>query len=199
MRSIGLSEAPPAWLRAACAIHPIECVQQEWSLYTRNLEETLVPTCVELGVGIVAYSPLARNLLTMSGSEAAPTDWRAATIPRYDADNYRRNQDLAARVTAIAASKGVSGAQLSLAWLCQKAQIMGVSSFVAIPGSTNVAHALDNLGALGCPALSDEEMAQLEALGEMVAGERGDADYLERGIEGRSLLGGGVSVLPSDW
>lgn len=117
MRSIGLSEINGAWLRQVHSVTPIAAIQQEWSLLTRNLEDDLVPVCAELGIGIVAYSPLARNLL--SSPTEKPSDWRA-TLPRFSDENWANNLAVMEKVKVMAANKGVSGAQLSLAWIFHK-------------------------------------------------------------------------------
>jgi len=188
VKYVGLSEAPPEWLRRAHAIHPVACVQQEWSLLTREpVESSLVPVCKELGVSIVAYSPLARNLLALGKDDLAPCDWRSAQ-PRYaDQENFEKNKELASKVAALAGGLGLTGAQLSLAWLHQRAKEMGVAC-VAIPGTTKVQHALDNIAALQCRQLTDSEMAQLAELGANVAGARGNADYISMAFEGKSQL-----------
>ena len=95
VRSIGLSEVSAAWLRAAHAAAPVSVIQQEWSLLTRGIEEELVPTCLELGIGIVAYSPLARNLL--AAPKERPTDQRRKSIPRFAEENFEENQKMLAR------------------------------------------------------------------------------------------------------
>merc|ERR1712154_440500 len=124
IRYVGLSEVGPEWLRRAHAVHPVTCVQQEWSLLTRIHEDTLLPTCKELGVGVVAYSPLARNILANPDVEVPPEDdWRK-NQPRYSPDNLAKNRDMAAKTSAIAAEKGKTGAQLSLAWLYHQAKTL---------------------------------------------------------------------------
>ena len=183
LRHVGLSEICGAWLRRCHAVHPIAAVQQEWSLLTRNLEAELVPVCAELNVGIVAYSPLARNLLCPAGPK--PEDWRA-TNPRYAEGNWAKNVALAERVAEIAEAKGATAAQLSLAWLLHKAAALGVR-VVPIPGTTKRAHSTANLAAAAL-TVTDEEMSALEALGATVAGARGGEDYVARAIEGQDLL-----------
>eukprot|EP00929_Paragymnodinium_shiwhaense_P109019 TRINITY_DN75385_c0_g1_i1.p1 TRINITY_DN75385_c0_g1~~TRINITY_DN75385_c0_g1_i1.p1 ORF type:complete len:334 (+),score=99.58 TRINITY_DN75385_c0_g1_i1:78-1079(+) len=180
VKHVGLSEVSPEWLRKACAIHPVAAVQQEWSLLTRNLEESVVPTCKELGVGIVAYSPLARNLLC--DVESPPeTDWRVNSCPRYSEENFKKNKELAGKITEMGKSKDKSSAQLSLAWLYHQAKKLGVT-VVPIPGTTKVKNAEANIGALEV-TLSDEELQQLTDIGATVAGLRGNEQYLSMGIE----------------
>lgn len=173
VKYIGLSEAGPAFLRAAHAIHPIACVQQEWSLATRNIEDSLVPVCAELNIGIVAYSPLARNLLANTEGKV-PTDWRASN-PRFKAENFERNKSLALQITELGASKGASAAQLSLAWLYHRAAQLGVN-VVPIPGTTKVGNALSNIASIGL-TLDNVDMTALEELGASVVGARADSSY----------------------
>jgi len=97
VKHVGLSEAPADWIRRANAVHPVACVQQEWSLLSREpIESQVVPICAELGIGIVAYSPLARNILALPDAEP-PADWRAAH-PRYQKDNFEANRQLVQQV-----------------------------------------------------------------------------------------------------
>ena len=111
---------------------PVSVIQQEWSLLTRGIEEELVPTCLELGIGIVAYSPLARNLL--AAPKERPTDQRRMSIPRFAEENFEENQKMLARLEALAQAKAVSTAQLSMAWLMHKARELGVQC-LPIPGT----------------------------------------------------------------
>jgi len=146
----------------------------EWSLLSRDIEDEVIPVCAELGVGVVAYSPLARNILA-APPEVPPTDWRA-TNPRYSPENLAKNRELHAKIVAMAEAKQKSAAQLSLAWLYAKASKLGVT-LCAIPGTTKLPHALDNLGAMDV-ALTDAEIGELEALGTQVAGLRGNEQYM---------------------
>lgn len=185
VRHVGLSEVPAGWLRRAHAVHPVAVVQQEWSLLSREpCESEIVPVCRELGIGIVAYSPLARNLLAEPRRDI-PQDWRA-DHPRWLPENYAANLELYERVSALATSKGLSGAQLSLAWLLEKAKRLGIVC-MPIPGTTSTAHAMDNLRAAGVE-LTDAEMGQLEELGATVAGSRANESYLGNAVEGKKAL-----------
>lgn len=185
VRHVGLSEAPGEWIRRAHRIHPVSCVQQEWSLLSRMACETeVVPVCIELNIGLVAYSPLGRNILGQPNEP--PTDWRA-DHPRWNRENFEKNMRLVGRVAELAQAKGLTAAQLSLAWLVQKAQRLGVTC-LPIPGTRNPAHALDNLAALSAPKLSDTEMERLEALGATVAGKRGNEKYMLDTVEGLSSI-----------
>lgn len=182
IKEVGLSEVSGAWLRQIHNVCPIAAVQQEWSLMTRSLEEELVPVCRELGVAIVAYSPLARNLLAAQ-SQAPPADWRA-NQPRYKAENFAQNQKAAAVVHDMATKYQCSAAQLSLAWLFHKATALGVK-VVPIPGSTKLHHATSNLGA--CKVnIAPEDMGILETLAANVAGERGNEWYMSATIESQT-------------
>ena len=117
IKYIGLSECTPSELRRANAIHPVSAIQMEWSLQTRDLEETVIPVARELGVGIVAYSPLGRGLLTgafTSLDDLAATDWRRRN-PRFSAENIEKN--IPVKFFEIAARYNVTPAQLALAWV----------------------------------------------------------------------------------
>lgn len=180
IRNVGVSEVCAEWLRQAHAVHPLACIQQEWSLLTRNLESSLVPVCAELDIAIVAYSPLARNLL--AGVTEKPSDWRA-TLPRYSDENFARNLELGAQIATLGQTKSASAAQLSLAWLYHQAERLGVK-VVAIPGTTKIANHISNMGSLQLN-LSDDDMDALTALGESVAGARAYQGYMDSAIEGQ--------------
>jgi adenylate kinase len=180
VKFIGLSEVSGEWLREAHRVFPVSCVQQEWSLMTRSpVEDDLVPVCAELGIGVVAYSPLARNLLTEQ--QAAPKDFRASN-PRFSKENFAQNQDLTKKIGALAKDRG-SAAQLSLAWLYQRARELGVT-MVAIPGSTKIPNAVSNLESLQV-RLSVQEMQLLGSLAGKVQGARGNPQYLQSAVEGQ--------------
>ena len=179
IKEVGLSEVSGTWLQKIAQVVPIAAVQQEWSIMTRSLEATLVPACRELGVTIVAYSPLARNLLAVK-QEAAPSDWRASH-PRYQGENFVTNQSLAEQVHELATKNHCSPAQLSLAWLFHKADQLGVS-VVPIPGSAKLAHALSNLEGSKI-RIAEQDMLVLDGLANRVAGERGNEMYMSTSIE----------------
>ncbi|KAJ9555873.1 hypothetical protein OSB04_010487 [Centaurea solstitialis] len=168
VKYIGLSEASGSTIRRAHAVHPITAVQNEWSLWTRDLEDDIVPTCRELGIGIVPYSPIGRGFLAVGPKLAENLiegDFRK-TMPRFqNADN---NKTIFERVNSMAARKGCSAAQLALAWVHHQG-----SDVVPIPGTTKVENFNQNIVALSVK-LSAEEMAELEsfASGETVKGER---------------------------
>ena len=183
IKNIGLSECSAADLRAACAVAPICAVQQEWSLLTRNAEELLIPACKELGVGFVAYSPLARNLLAAAVTER-PTDARRASIPRFAEEHWEKNKLMGERLEALGKEKGVTAAQLSMGWLLQKGQDLGIP-LLPIPGTKTLSHALDNIASAQVK-LAPEDMQLLEDIAELSSGARESDSYMEAAIEGRS-------------
>lgn len=170
VRYLGLSEAAPATLRRAHAVHPITALQTEYSLWTRDVEAEILPTCRELGVGFVAYSPLGRGFLTgkITGTETlSEKDWRRAN-PRFQAEAAAVNRALVEALTNIATARGCTPAQLALAWLLSRDEHL-----VAIPGTRSVTRLEENLGALRV-SLSVDELAQIDALlaRQKVAGQR---------------------------
>jgi len=182
IKEFGLSEIGPKWLRK---VHeeagPVGAIQQEWSLLTRNLEEDLVPTCKELGIPIVAYSPLSRNILACK-LETVPNDWRA-TLPRYQENNLKKNGTLLSDVVGSISDKyKCTTAQLSLAWLFKKAHQLGVV-VIPIPGTTKVAHALSNIESTKIDISDESDMKILDGLAINVVGERGDEGYIQMGFE----------------
>eukprot|EP00316_Scyphosphaera_apsteinii_P023858 CAMPEP_0119300718 /NCGR_PEP_ID=MMETSP1333-20130426/2633_1 /TAXON_ID=418940 /ORGANISM="Scyphosphaera apsteinii, Strain RCC1455" /LENGTH=335 /DNA_ID=CAMNT_0007302593 /DNA_START=115 /DNA_END=1122 /DNA_ORIENTATION=- len=190
VRHIGLSEVPPSWLRRAHAIHPIAAVEMEWSLLTRNIERTVVPVCAELGIGVVAYSPLARTLLAVRPSELSSlrvTGWARNDMPRYSHRNLLAQRKMLSIVSHIAEHRQCSNAQLSLAWLYAQAKRLGVQ-LVAIPGTTNLAHALANIQSLRI-RLNESEMAALGVVASLSFGARGGRRYMSSVFE---TLGGGI-------
>ncbi len=159
VRAIGLSEVSAATLRRAHAVHPIAAVQSEYSLWTRNPEVAVLDACAELGVGFVAFSPVARGFLTDAPPDVdrfEPRDIRKA-MPRFQGDNWTSNLKLLEGVDAVARDTGLTRAQLALAWtLAQRPFI------VPIPGTTSLAHLAENAG--GDAALSPEALARLGGL-----------------------------------
>jgi aryl-alcohol dehydrogenase-like predicted oxidoreductase len=171
VRFIGLSEAAPATIRRAHAVHPITALQTEFSLWERHVEAEILPTVRELGIGFVAYSPLGRGFLT--GRIADPTqlgagDSRSQRYPRFAAENFSRNQRLVERVRAIAERRGVTPGQLALAWVLAKG-----NDVVPIPGTKRRTYLEENAAATNI-ALSSDEVRELEAAvpADEVAGER---------------------------
>jgi aryl-alcohol dehydrogenase-like predicted oxidoreductase len=174
VRHIGLSEAAPATVRRAHAVHPITALQTEYSLWSREPEHELLSTCDELGIGFVPYSPLGRGFLTgrfRSPNDFAEGDWRR-TNPRFQGENFQRNLDLVAVVQRIAGEKKCTPAQLALAWLLSRGK-----HIVPIPGSTRVERVEENAGAVNV-ALTAEDRAALDNIAAAVAGER----YSEGGM-----------------
>ena len=159
MRYLGLSEAAPATLRRAHAVHPITALQSEYSLWTRDPEEEVLATVRELGIGFVAYSPLGRGFLAgrmKSLDGLAADDFRRRT-PRFAEENFQRNRALAERLEAMAEAKGVTAAQLALAWVMAKG-----ADIVPIPGTKRRRYLEENLAAAAFP-LSPAEVSRLDA------------------------------------
>ena len=175
IKHIGLSEASPEVIRRAHAVHPITCVQQEWSLYTRDLEQDIVPVCKELGIGIVPYSPLGRGFL--SDDMVAPANDARQHFPRLNGEAFEANKALRARVEVMAKSKGCHTAQLALAWLWAQGNKLGVD-VVPIPGTTKIRNVQSNCEATNI-SLSDAELADLSSVFDSVVGERGFKQYME--------------------
>jgi aryl-alcohol dehydrogenase-like predicted oxidoreductase len=174
VRHLGLSEAAPATIRRAHAVHPIAALQTEYSLWSRDPEKELLATCRELGIAFVAYSPLGRGFLTgrfRSSADLAATDWRRQN-PRFQDENLRKNLAVVSKVEALARAKGCTPAQLALAWLLSRGP-----DVIPIPGTTR-AERLDENAAAARISLSPEELASLDALLPMVAGDR----YTEGGM-----------------
>jgi aryl-alcohol dehydrogenase-like predicted oxidoreductase len=160
VRSIGLSEVSSDTLRKAHAVHPIAAVQTEYSLWTRNPEISVLQACKELGAAFVAFSPVARGFLCGAPIDVAALDAKdiRRSMPRFSADNFASNQKLLPAYQALAQEVGCSPSQLALAWLLHKAP-----HIIPIPGTTSVAHLLDDLGAARV-VLSTETINQLEGL-----------------------------------
>lgn len=182
IKHIGISEIGADWLRRAHAIHPIAAVQMEWSLASREIETDIVPACKELGIGIVAYAPLARLMLALSKEEIATPDEVIGTafvsmqFERYIGENLKINLGLMGRVAEMAAAKNCTTAQLSLAWLYHHARRLDVR-MIAIPGTSHLNHALDNAAAVRIP-LTPDEMDVLEAVSKRMRGARGGPSYM---------------------
>jgi aryl-alcohol dehydrogenase-like predicted oxidoreductase len=158
IRYIGLSEASPEIIRRAHATHPLTAVQSEYSLWTRDPEAEVLPTLRELGIGLVAYSPLGRGFLTgqiRSVDDLAENDWRRSN-PRFQEEALAQNVALADRVRALAVQRGVTPAQLALAWVHAKGE-----DIVPIPGTKRPERLEENVGAARIE-LSDEDVATLD-------------------------------------
>ncbi len=158
IRYVGLSEAGADTLRRAHAIHPITMLQTEYSLWTREPETDVLPVCRELGVGLVAYSPLGRGFLTgaiQKPEDFAPDDFRRH-LPRYQGENFERNLQLVAKIKEIATEKNCTPAQLALAWLLAQGE-----DIVPIPGTKQRQRLEENLGAIAI-VLSDDDVRRIE-------------------------------------
>ncbi|WP_414902679.1 aldo/keto reductase [Sphingomonas flavalba] len=159
VRYLGLSEAAPETIRRAAAVHPIAALQSEYSLWERDVEADILPTCRALGIGFVPYSPLGRGFLTgrfATRADLPPGDYRL-TDPRYAEGNFERNMRVVAVARGIAARLGVSAAQVALAWLLAQDD-----AIVPIPGSKRRATLEDSMAAAAV-ALSVEDLAALDA------------------------------------
>jgi len=160
VRFLGLSEAAPETVRRAHAVHPIAALQTEYSLWSRDAEEALLPTVRELGIAYVAYSPLGRGFLT--GQFASPADFPEGDTrrnhPRFNGDNFERNLALVRGIEALAMEKGVGPAQLALAWVLAQG-----GDILPIPGTKRRRWLDENIGALDV-SLSAEDMARIEAI-----------------------------------
>jgi aryl-alcohol dehydrogenase-like predicted oxidoreductase len=170
VRHLGLSEAAPATLRRAHAVHPIAALQTEYSLWSRDPEDEILPTVRALGIGFVAYSPLGRGFLTgrfRRFEDLPPDDYRRQS-PRFEGENFDRNLQLVERIRELAAEKGAKPSQLALAWVLAQGK-----DVVPIPGTTTRAHLEENVAATRI-ALSGEDLARIDAVAPKgaAAGER---------------------------
>jgi aryl-alcohol dehydrogenase-like predicted oxidoreductase len=171
VKYLGLSEASPATIRRAHKVHPITALQTEYSLWTRQPEEEILPTLRELGIAFVPYSPLGRGFLTgaiTKKSDLGEKDSRAQRMPRFAAENFDKNQELVSRVKAIADRKGVRPGQLALAWVLAKGE-----DLVPIPGTKRRKYLEENAAAVDIH-LNPSDVAELEVAVPQneVAGER---------------------------
>ena len=174
---LGMSEASPATIRRAAAVHPIAALQTEYSLWSRDPEGEILPTCRELGIGFVAYSPLGRGFLTgrfQSPADLPADDWRHNN-PRFQGDNFTRNLELVAKVQAVAARKGCTPAQLALAWVLRQGD-----DIAAIPGSKRRDRMEENAGA-ATVVITDAELTEINAL--FPAGAAAGTRYTEAGMK----------------
>ncbi len=178
VRYIGLSEAGPDTIRRAHAVHPIAALQSEYSLLSREPERDVLPVTRELGIAYVAYSPLSRGLLggrIRSADDLADDDWRRQ-VPRFQGENLIRNLELVARLSAMAADRGVDVAALAIAWVLAQGE-----DVIPLVGTSRAEHVERNLQALGV-ALDPDDLAAIDALAPpgAAAGERYPASYMPR-------------------
>ncbi|XP_021621551.1 perakine reductase-like [Manihot esculenta] len=152
IKYIGLSEPSPDTIKRAHAVHPITALRMEWSLWTHDLEEEIVPLCRELGIGIVPYSPLGRGFFAgKKNMESVPSDTRMRLLPRFSGENLEQNKILYSRVENLAKKYGCLPAQLALAWVLNQGD-----DVVPIPGTTKLKNLEDNIGALRLKLTKDE-------------------------------------------
>jgi aryl-alcohol dehydrogenase-like predicted oxidoreductase len=176
VRHLGISEAAPATVRRAHAVHPVSAGQYEWSLFTRDLEDEVLPALRELGIGVVAYSPLGRGFL--SGRITSPDDFGEDDFrrnhPRFTGENFARNLELVDRVRELAAGKGATPSQLAIAWVLAQGD-----DVVPIPGTKRRSYLEENLGALDVE-LTPEDLAAIEEVTPRgsVAGARYNPDMM---------------------
>jgi len=176
IKYIGLSEASASTIRRAHAVHPITAVQIEWSLWTRDVEEEIIPTCRELGIGIVPYSPLGRGFLSIGAKlvdNLADNDFRKL-MPRFSAENLEKNKVIFERICEIASKKGCSPSQLALAWVHHQG-----NDVAPIPGTTKVKNLEENIGALSVELtpLETKEIEDLVSSAGVFGDRYGDMDF----------------------
>lgn len=177
VRHLGLSEPNANTIRRAHAVHPLAAVQSEYSLWTRDVEQEVLPTLVDLGIALVAYSPLGRGFLAgrfKSIDDLAPDDWRRNN-PRFQGENFERNFAIVDRIREIAASKDCTPAQLALAWLLNRHD-----DVIPIPGTSSIRRLEENARAADL-VLTDEELEQIENVAPpgIAAGKRYDSSMMQ--------------------
>jgi len=177
VRWLGMSEAAPATLRRAMKIHPIAALQTEYSLWTRDVEAEILPTCRKLGIGFVPYSPLGRGFLggkIKAAGDLEQGDWRL-NMPRFQGENLRRNVEIASRVESLAKKKKCTPAQLALAWLLAQGE-----DIVPIPGTKRRQYLEENIQAVevGLTPAEVKEIAEKLPVG-MTAGDRYPAEAMK--------------------
>jgi aryl-alcohol dehydrogenase-like predicted oxidoreductase len=160
VRYLGLSEASPETLRRAAAVHPIAALQTEYSLWTRDVEAEILPTCRELGIGFVAYSPLGRGFLTgqIKKLEDLGVGDRRGMFPRFQGENFRKNLDLVKKIEEMAAKKGCKPSQLAIAWVLAQGK-----DIVPIPGTKKLKYLEENAGAIAVK-LSEAELREINQI-----------------------------------
>ena len=158
VRYLGISEAAPETIRRAHEVHPIAALQTEYSLWSRDVEDEILPTVRELGIGFVAYSPLGRGFLTgqIQRFEDLPEGDFRRSSPRFQGGNFQKNLELVGRVKEIANEKGVAASQLALAWLLHQGE-----DIVPIPGTKRREYLEENVAVAGI-TLTDEELKRID-------------------------------------
>jgi aryl-alcohol dehydrogenase-like predicted oxidoreductase len=158
VRHLGMSEAAPQTIRRAHAVHPITALQTEYSLWSRDPEDEILPTVRELGIGFVSYSPIGRGFLSgrfKTIDDLEPTDYRRQS-PRFQGENFERNLDVVRRIEEIARNKGVTPAQLAIAWVLSQGD-----DIVPIPGSKSIGHLEENIAAADIE-LTPDDLARID-------------------------------------
>lgn len=183
VRYLGLSEVTADELRRAHAVHPITAVQSEWSVWSRDVEASVVPACAELGIGFVPYSPLGRGFLTGTLTrESVGNDFRGSTARI--GEGWDANQRALAVVTDVAGEVGATNSQVALAWLFAKGRSLG-AQVVPIPGSRRAQRMIENLGSVDVQ-LNDAQLRNLDGIADLVVGTRNivaDATWISSGRE----------------
>jgi aryl-alcohol dehydrogenase-like predicted oxidoreductase len=176
VRFLGMSEAAAGTLRRAVKVYPIAALQTEYSLWSREPEEQILPTCRELGVGFVPYSPLCRGFLTgqFKKFEDLPADDRRREFPRFQGENFQKNLDLVKKIEQLATQKKCTAGQLALAWVLAQGEDM-----VPIPGTKRIKYLEENMGALNV-TLTPAEIEQIDPIANHVVGDR----YHAAGMQG---------------
>jgi len=184
IRRIGLSEATGEELRRAHAVHPIAAIQSEWSIVSRDIETYVVPTAAELGVTVVAFSPLSRGLFTDSfGPADVDLGGTRANFPRFRPEHLQANLALAEEFRTLAHGLDVTAEALAIAWVHDRAAQLG-ANVVSIPGTRSVAHLHANLAALEI-SLTEETRSAIDAFAQRVSGPRAaDPNWVSGGREG---------------
>jgi len=179
IRYLGLSEAGPATIRRAYSVHPITALQTEYSLWTRDVEEEILPTCRELGIGFVPYSPLGRGFLTgrfKSLSDFAEGDFRKSNHPRFEEENLKKNLQIVETIKKFAAEKKCTPSQLALAWCLAQGE-----DIIPIPGTKKLNYLGENIKAVDVHLTSEDVQKINEALPAGIAsGERYPVMQMQR-------------------
>jgi aryl-alcohol dehydrogenase-like predicted oxidoreductase len=175
VRFLGLSEAGPATIRKANKVHSIAALQTEYSLWTRDIENEILPTIRELGISLVAYSPLGRGFLTgqFKKFEDLPADDFRRFSPRFQGENFEKNLELVTKIEELAAKKGCTPSQLALAWVLGQGQ-----DVVPIPGTKRMKYLQDNLGAAHIK-LSEQDQKEIASAIPSASGERYAAQHMK--------------------